>query len=158
MVQIQDRYEPSRQLVGWHEPGRSRTSYGDPDETLLVILSRIICEDDLVSFKSGLESTYENKYAEAERILRTKLEQALVLSFQNVVALANANIDQEQIAMGERMGQFTAATKVRVQNEVAAAQKAFVKAENVMSREHAKEMKRVVEMLNEAFVANEAIF
>ena len=35
-IPLQDRYEPTRQLVGWHEPDRSRTSYGDPDESFEV--------------------------------------------------------------------------------------------------------------------------
>ena len=157
MIPIQERYEPARQLVGWHELGRCRTSYGDPDETIEFTSSRIIYEDYLISFKSGLESTYENTYADAEMIIRTEFEQAFVVSCQNAVKLANSNMDREQVAMGERMKQFIAATEHRVQIEVAAAQEAFVKAENLMYRKHANDVKRVVALHNEAFVANEAI-
>ena len=80
MIPIQDRYAPSRQLVGWHEHDRSRTSYGDPEETFEATLSRIVVDDDLISFESGFESTYKNKYAETEMIFRTKLERALAVS------------------------------------------------------------------------------
>ena len=56
------------------------------------------------------------------------------------------------------MRQFAAATEVRVQSEVAAAQTAFIKAENAMTNEHAKEMKRVVDLHTEAYFANDAVF
>ena len=100
---MQDRYEPTRQLVGWHDFERLGTSYGDADETIEVTLSRIIGEDDLASFRTGLDSTCDNKYADEERIVRTELEQAIVLSIQTVVDLAIASMDQEQLAMEERM-------------------------------------------------------
>ena len=147
-----------RQLFGWHDFERSRTSYGDADESFEVALSRIIREDDLGTFRTGLESACETRHADAERIFRVELEHAIVLSIQDVVSLANANVDQEHAAMGERMRQFAAATEVRVQSEVAAAQKVFIKAENAMTKEHAKEMKRVVDLHNEAYIANEAVF
>ena len=120
-------------------------------------MSRIICEDDLDTFRTGLESAYETKYADAERILRAELEQVIVLSNPNAVNLANASIDQEQAAMGERMRQFAAATEVRVSSEGAVARTAVIKAEIAMTKEHAKEMKRVLDLHNEAHVANEAV-
>ena len=55
------------------------------------------------------------------------------------------------------MKQFTAATPIQVGTEVVEAQNAFVKAESVMSAEHAREMKHVVSRRNQAFVENEKI-
>ena len=93
-------------MVGWHDLERFRTRYGDADESIEVALSRIIGEENLDTFRTGLEPAYETKHADAERILRAELEQAIVLSIQNVVRLARATVDEEQAAMGERTRQF----------------------------------------------------
>ena len=67
-------------------------------------------------------------------------------------------MQQEQIAMGERMRQFAAAAEAKIQNEAAAAQNGLAKAEPAIPREHAREMERAVELHKEASVANEGVF
>ena len=56
---IRDRNEPVRQLVRRHDLERFRTSYGEAGGSIEVALSRIIGEDDLGTFMTGLESAYE---------------------------------------------------------------------------------------------------
>ena len=128
-------------MIGAHDLDRFRTSYGDTSEPIEDALSR--GEDDLTSFRTGIESSYKSEYAETEKLVGSELAQVLSKSIQNVVNVANESIAQEQDAMSERMRQLEVAADVRVHNDAAVAKLALTKAEQAMTQEHAREMTRV---------------
>ena len=70
---------------------------------------------------------------------------------------ARLNIDPALAVIAERMNKFTAATAMQVGKDVVEAQNAFVKADSVMSTEHAREVKRVVSLHSQAFAENKKI-
>ena len=109
---IQDYVDPNRRVVGCHDDDQSRSSHGGADETIDSVLSRIIGDDELDTFRTSLESVWETKYVDTERILRADLQRAFVLSNTNVAEVARSNIDRELAVMTERMKQFTAATTI----------------------------------------------
>ena len=60
--------------------------------------------------------------------------------------------------MNEKMKQLEAAAVVRVQNDVTAAKLALTQAEQAMPQEHAREMKRVVDLHHQAYTAKEVVY
>ena len=64
-------------MLGAHDLDRCRTSYGDTSEPIEAALNRIMGEDDLNSFRTGIESAYKSEYAETEKLLRSELAQVL---------------------------------------------------------------------------------
>ena len=65
---IQDYVDPNRLVVGWHDNDRSRSSHGGASQTIDSVLSGTIGDDELDTFRTHLESVWETKYADKERI------------------------------------------------------------------------------------------
>ena len=102
-IPIQDYVDPNRLVVGWHDNDRSRSSHGGAGLTVNSVLSGIIGDDEFDTFKTNLESVWETKYADKEKILRADLERALYLSTTNVAYAAQMDVDSEMAVMAERM-------------------------------------------------------
>ena len=65
---------------------------------------------------------------------------------------------QQQRAMAETLKQLEDTTEVHVQSDVAAARMALANAEQVMSQENAKELRRIVDLHHRTFAAREAMY
>ena len=65
---------------------------------------------------------------------------------------------QQQNVMAEKLTQLESAAEVRVQSDAVAVRRALANAEQIMSHENAKELKRVVELHHQTFTGTEAIY
>ena len=137
-IPVQDHDGPGRLVLGFHDNDRSRTSRGDTSETFEVALSRIMDEEDLNSFKTGIEFTCKSEFVERDALLRSELAQVVSVSNQKVVDLANENILQQQTAMSNKIAKLEAAAENLVQSEAAVARSALHNAEQKMSQENQK--------------------
>ena len=97
-------------------------------------------------------------FAATETILRSELAEALAKSILDVMDTANENIMQQQLAMAEALTQLEDTAEVRAQSDAAAARMALANAEQVMSQENAKELRRIVDLHHRTFAAREAIY
>ena len=139
--------------------GRSRTSFGgSSSEPIEEALSRIIGDDGFNSFKTGVDSVNKTEFAERAKALRSGLAEALAKSTLDVMSKAKENIMQQERAMAETLEQLEDTAEVRVQSDTAAARMALANAEQVMSQENAKELRRIVDLHHRTFAAREAIY
>ena len=76
----------------------------------------------------------------------------------DVVNIASENILQQRLGMSERMKQLEAAVEVPVQSDAVAAKLALANAEQIMIHEHAREMKRVVDLHHKTYTAKDDVY
>ena len=120
-------------------------------------LIKVIDEDELGSFKTGIGSAYEVKYAEAEKSLRAELELALVQAKSDVVNFACKTIKQEQTVFIDNMTQYVAAAEARFHGEAAVAQRSFDSITKHMPSDNVKALRNVIELHGEAYAARQSV-
>ena len=96
---IQDLNATTRQLVGWSDFEISGASNGNPDETIDMALSKVIGEDELGSFRTGIDSALEAKYAEAESSGPNWSERWSMLSRKSLTSLAKPSNRNKQFSL-----------------------------------------------------------
>ena len=77
------------------------------------------------TYKTNFDAIVESKYAERERLLKSRLENAFIIRSTSVADIAHRNLMAEQSAMKERINQFTAVTSLHFKAALTHAQIAF---------------------------------
>ena len=98
-------------MVGYYAvDDRSRSRYDNDDDgselNLSTALSQIIDEQEIDFYKAILKS----EYAEREKMLETRLEQARVTRVAISAGIVTSNLAAEQAGMEGRLGQITMAS------------------------------------------------
>ena len=108
-------------------------------------MSHIICVDEPENFKTCYEASIDAKYRVQVRILTINLDQAIMKRDTEVVDIVHRNVMAEQTAMHHQLEQYTSDLHLHLRKIQLDAEMALHKASDILSLEHAADLKRVVQ-------------